>query len=201
MRIAKEILSNGVESAASYAAQLPPNHRSQETGTRPGTGTTAPIECRSSLPRWTPLVCHSSPVSDLTDGLQNHRWLRAGSERRLFHRFSFFSQPLKVCPCKTPSIREQRAVHSRTGAPLFFVLRDFSPAGGITGTSNASCSWALEGDAPATMTSDEALRLAFQQGSREAFDLMSWGPSLLVWGALLYFPARLAWRKLHPEVA
>jgi len=34
LRIAKKILSNGVESADSYAAQLPPNHGSQETGTR-----------------------------------------------------------------------------------------------------------------------------------------------------------------------
>ena len=26
---------------------------------------------------------------------------------------------------------------------------------------------------------------------------MSWGPSLLLWGAILYFPARLAWRRLR----
>ena len=27
--------------------------------------------------------------------------------------------------------------------------------------------------------------------------LMSWGPSLLIWAAALFFPARFAWRKLH----
>jgi RNA polymerase sigma-70 factor (ECF subfamily) len=40
----------------------------------------------------------------------------------------------------------------------------------ITDISNASCSGALEGEAPATMMSDEVLMLAFQRGSREAFD-------------------------------
>jgi RNA polymerase sigma-70 factor, ECF subfamily len=35
---------------------------------------------------------------------------------------------------------------------------------------NASCSGVLEGEAPATMISDEVLMLAFQRGSREAFD-------------------------------
>jgi len=40
----------------------------------------------------------------------------------------------------------------------------------ITDTCNASCSGALEEEAPATMTSDEVLMLAFQRGSREAFD-------------------------------
>jgi|HubBroStandDraft_6_1064221.scaffolds.fasta_scaffold01721_5 hypothetical protein len=29
--------------------------------------------------------------------------------------------------------------------------------------------------------------------------LMSWGPSLLLWAAILFFPARLAWRKLRRE--
>jgi RNA polymerase sigma-70 factor (ECF subfamily) len=41
---------------------------------------------------------------------------------------------------------------------------------GITGMSNPRCTGAAEGDAPATMISDEVLMLAFQQGSREAFD-------------------------------
>ena len=36
--------------------------------------------------------------------------------------------------------------------------------------SDASCTGEAEGDAAATMTSDEILMLAFQQGSREAFD-------------------------------
>jgi Domain of unknown function (DUF4349)/Putative zinc-finger len=29
--------------------------------------------------------------------------------------------------------------------------------------------------------------------------LMSWGPSLLLWAAILFFPVRFAWRKLHRE--
>jgi RNA polymerase sigma-70 factor (ECF subfamily) len=36
--------------------------------------------------------------------------------------------------------------------------------------NDASCTGEAEGDAPATMISDEVLMLAFQQGSREAFD-------------------------------
>ena len=31
--------------------------------------------------------------------------------------------------------------------------------------------------------------------------LMSWGPSLLLWAAVLFFPARFAWRRLHRDVA
>jgi len=27
--------------------------------------------------------------------------------------------------------------------------------------------------------------------------LMSWGPTLLLWGAVLFFPVRFAWRRLH----
>jgi hypothetical protein len=27
--------------------------------------------------------------------------------------------------------------------------------------------------------------------------LMSWGPSLLLWAAVLFFPARFAWRRLR----
>ena len=31
--------------------------------------------------------------------------------------------------------------------------------------------------------------------------LMSWGPSLLLWGAVLFFPTRFVWRRLHRDVA
>ena len=31
--------------------------------------------------------------------------------------------------------------------------------------------------------------------------LMSWGPSLLLWGAILFFPARFAWKRLRRGVA
>jgi hypothetical protein len=31
--------------------------------------------------------------------------------------------------------------------------------------------------------------------------LMSWGPSLLIWAAVLFFPVRLVWRRLHREAA
>jgi hypothetical protein len=27
--------------------------------------------------------------------------------------------------------------------------------------------------------------------------LMSWGPTLLLWAAVLFFPVRFAWRRLH----
>jgi len=29
--------------------------------------------------------------------------------------------------------------------------------------------------------------------------LMCWGPTLLLWGAVLFFPTRLAWRRLHRD--
>jgi hypothetical protein len=51
------------------------------------------------------------------------------------------------------------------------------------------------------MISDEALMLEFQRGSREAFEELFAGPSLLIWAAVLFFPVRWLWKRLKKAYA
>jgi hypothetical protein len=78
------------------------------------------------------------------------------------------------------------------------------------------------------MISDEALMLEFQGGSRDAFEqilptpatrnggspiccaialascplfLLENGPTLVLWGLILFFPARLVWKKVRRSFA